>query len=113
MLRAGSGREDFVGQAARGPRGVRGRLLDIGRRRGRRLGELDQLDVEHQHAFRPALLSLVGERFGNPEPPFFAGHHQLHAFGPSGDDAVERERRPALPAETELSNILPSVVQPV
>ena len=66
-------------------------LTSAGAVRGR-FGELDQLDVEHQRAFRTPLLSLVGERLGNPEPTFFAGHHELHAFGPSGDDAVERKR---------------------
>ena len=73
---------------------------------------LDQLDVEHQHAVRRAL-ALVGEALGNPEARLLALDHQLHAFGPAGDHAVQRETSPARRASTELSNILPSVVQPV
>ena len=39
------------------------------------------------------LLALVGELLRDPEARFLAFDHQLHAFGPAGNDAVERERR--------------------
>ena len=40
-----------------------------------------------------ALLALVGELLGNPEAGLLAFEHQLQAFGPAGDHAVEREGR--------------------
>ena len=54
----------------------------------------------------------VGEVARDPEARLLADDHQLHALGPARDDAVERERRRLRRATTELSNILPSVVQP-
>ena len=58
---------------------------------GARVGMLEELDVEDEHALRPVGLSLVGERFGNPEAALLADHHQLNAFGPAGDDSVQRK----------------------
>ena len=91
-------------------------LLELSLRDGERRGcalrlDADQLDVEHQHAGRGARAPAVGERLGDPEPPLLALHHQLHAFGPAGDHLV-RPNAIGSPRLTELSNILPSVVQP-
>ena len=55
---------------------------------------LDQLDVEHEHAVRRAL-ALVGELLRNPEARLLAFDHQLQPFGPSRDHAVERRTSPA------------------
>src|SRR5262249_8505945 len=55
------------------------------------LPDLDQLDIEHEQAERRPLV-FVGKLLGNPEARFLAFHHQLHAFGPPCDDAVERKR---------------------
>jgi hypothetical protein len=53
----------------------------------------------------------VGEVRGDPETALFAFNHELQAFGPALDHAIERETG-GWPRFTELSNSLPSVVQP-
>ena len=57
-------------------------------------------------------LALVRQPLGNPESRFLALDHQLHAFGPPWNHLVEPETCSASPRMTELSNSLPSVVQP-
>ena len=52
-----------------------GGAFDVGRRLCGRRGERQQLDVEHEHAFRIAL-AAVRERFRNPETACFALHHR-------------------------------------
>ena len=76
------------------------------------LFDLDQLDVKHQHALRLTRLALVGQRLGDPESTLFALDHHLQTFRPAGDHSIDRKRR-GRARSTELSNILPSVVQPV
>ena len=60
-----------------------------------------------------AWLALVGERFGNPESALLAFDHQLQAFETSPVSPGRRRKSPAHHRATELSNIFPSVVQPV
>jgi len=90
MSRAGAGLDDFIREAA-------WRLLRIRRRRLHVDGSGDardrnQLDIEHERALRLAL-TFVCERFRNPETALLAFNHQLNAFGPAGDDAIERKAR--------------------
>ena len=54
--------------------------------------DLDQFHVEHEQAVGRAP-ALVREAFRNPEARLLAFDHQLQAFGPALDHAVERERR--------------------
>src|SRR5688500_2188073 len=53
--------------------------------------DLDELDVEHEHARRLPRLVVVRELLRDPEARLLADDHQLHAFGPSLDHATERE----------------------
>ena len=57
------------------------------------LADFEQLDIEDEHAGGSSLgwVFAVGEVRGDPEPAFLANHHQLHALGPAGDHAIERE----------------------
>ena len=82
---------------------------------GRRSVMPEQLDVEHQHARRAAAAGVlaVGEVGRDPEAALLADDHQLQALGPALDDVARAGSAPAAPRLTELSNILPSVVQPV
>ena len=82
-------RQYLVRQAARRRLGIGRRRLHVGRRAG---GDVDQLDVEHQHPLRLAR-SLVGEPFGNPQPALFTRHHQLQPFAEAGDDAPDGKAR--------------------
>ena len=82
--------DHFVGEATGCLFGVSRRSLDVRRRLWRRF-ERNQLDVEHEHAFRIAH-TFVSERFRNPETSRFTSDHQLHAFRPSANHAIERER---------------------
>src|SRR6185436_6773638 len=54
--------------------------------------DLDQFDVEHQHAAGRPGLTLVRKVLRDPEPRAFAFDHQLHAFGPAFDHLVEPHR---------------------
>ena len=76
------------------------------------LGDREQLDVEDEHARGRAGAARVGELLGDPEAVLGALAHQLYALGPARDDPVEGELV-VWPRWTELSNIFPSVVQPV
>ena len=80
----------------------------------RSFDDFEQLDVEDQRAGGRAgrRVFAVGELGGDPEAAFFALDHELHALGPAGDHAVEREDDRLRRACTELSKSLPSVVQP-
>src|SRR5690606_12697382 len=55
--------------------------------------DFEQLNVENESAggrtLRRAL--AVSQFRGNPQTALFAFHHELHAFGPAGDDLVQRE----------------------
>src|SRR5690606_36880758 len=53
--------------------------------------DLEELDVEHQHALRAPRLALVGELLRDPEAALLTDHHGLQAVGPAGDDAVQPE----------------------
>ena len=78
-----------VREAAWGALRVGGRHFDVGgspRRQG------DELDVEDEHPLWPVRLFVVRQRFGHPETPLLPDHHELDAFGPAGDDAVQRKR---------------------
>lgn len=57
-----------------------------------RLIDLDQLDIENEIA-KDRPLACIGQALRNPEPPLLAFDHQLHAFSPTRDHAVELERR--------------------
>src|SRR5690606_7473461 len=50
--------------------------------------DLEQLDVEDEHARRRPRAAAVGQRLRDPQTALLADHHQLHALGPAGDDAV-------------------------
>ena len=58
------------------------RISDATQQKRPLLADLDQLDVEHEHAVR-RLLALVGELLGNPESRLLAFEHQLQALGPA------------------------------
>ena len=92
--------------------------------RGRPARSQSTITVIHQRPHRIAISSmsntsspagpaaLIGEPCRNPEARFLAFDHQLHSLGPALDHFVQSEGR-GRPRITELSNILPSVVQPV
>src|SRR4051812_48790484 len=61
------------------------------RRAGAALLDLDELDVEHEHALRRTFLPLVREVLRDPEATLLTDDHELHALGPAGDHAVEAE----------------------
>src|SRR3954469_8430509 len=67
------------GERSTRPPGARSFLID-----------LHQLDVENEVAFHWAGAS-VGQVLGNPESAFFAFDHELQAFGPTRDDAIQPE----------------------
>ena len=105
-------RPSFVFSASAGAAATSARRLRAGR-------DVEQLDVEDEHPRGRTRLALVRELLGDPEAALLADDHQLDALGPPGDHAAERQRdrlRPCAPGcsgATELSNIFPSVVQPV
>src|SRR4051812_35258577 len=71
----------------------RSRILDWMSLLPQLLHDFEQLDVEHQHARRLARAVVVGELDRNPETGLLTLDHELHALGPAGNDAVEREHR--------------------
>ncbi len=88
VLAASARREHFRGQARGLHLGVVRRRRHVGRSL-RRLEDLEELDVEHQHAGRTPLLPAIGEILGNPETALLTYHHQLQALGPARDHPVE------------------------
>ena len=53
--------------------------------------DLDELDIEHEHALRPTGRIFVRELRGDPEPVLVANRHQRDAIGPARDDGLEVE----------------------
>ncbi len=55
--------------------------------------DVQELDIENQHSGRGARRRIltVGEFGRDPEAAFLALNHQLNAFSPTFDHAVERE----------------------
>ena len=82
--------DHFVGESTRGFFGVRRRRFHVVRRAVR---DVEELDVEHQHASGFARLTLVGQRLRDPQAPLLADHHQLHAFAEPGDHTAHAKRR--------------------
>src|SRR5262249_35584362 len=74
-----------------GGRGEWGR--GVPRSRDLRLCNLDQLDVEDQHALGLAGRAAVGQVLGDPEAPRLAFDHQRDAFAPTRDHLVEAKER--------------------
>ena len=61
---------------------------------------------------RGSRFALIRKLFRDPQPPLFADDHQLHALAPPLITRLTPNVL-GLPRAYELSNILPSVVQPV
>src|SRR5688500_13454640 len=55
--------------------------------------DVEQLDVEDQHALRLARRAVVGQFGPQPEATPLAGDHHLDAIGPALDNSVAAELR--------------------
>src|SRR5207302_1867743 len=53
--------------------------------------DVEELDVEDEHALRLAGLAFVRELLGDPKASLLGHDHELQALGPSRDHAAERE----------------------
>ncbi len=82
---------DLAREAVFGLLGVGGSGGDVLGRLGARR-DVEELDVEDEHALGSARLALVREVLGNPEASLLADDHQLQSLGPARDHAPERER---------------------
>jgi len=93
-------------------RTTRAVTMTIGGLDRRRRLDLEQLDVEHEHALRLAGRALVRELVGIQNRTLSPTDITRDPVGPADDHAAERELR-RLALITDESNIRPSVVQPV
>ena len=95
MIAAGAFGEDFGLQSGSGGLGIGGSGGDVFWCFGwfGCLLEFEELDIKDEHAAGSTATGVfaVSEVGGDPEAAFFAGDHELKAFGPAFDDAVERE----------------------
>src|SRR5688500_3028445 len=51
--------------------------------------DFDQFHIKDEHSLRSATDPAIRELLWDPEAALFPFHHQLHAFGPSGDYLIQ------------------------